>query len=108
MTEHVMSREVFDLLAGTVEDREGSSLRANYTGRGMWSADTCVALATDGVTGLVQFVIRVTGLVHDLPGDDAERVAEVVDQLEYGRTREDQLGRGLVFYWPNLCVDGAS
>lgn len=106
MTEHVMSREVFDLLAGTVEDRDGSSLRSNYTGRGMWSADTCVALATDDLWGLVQFVIRVTSLIQDLPGDDAERVAEVVDQLEYGPTRQDQLGRGLVFYWPQLCVDG--
>lgn len=108
MTEHVMSREVFDLLASTVEDRDGSSLRPNYTGRGMWSADTCVALVTDDLGGLVQFVIRVTGLVQDLPGDDAELVAAVVDELEYGATRQDQLGRGLVFYWPHLCVDGAS
>lgn len=107
MTEHVMSREVFDLLAGAAEDRDDSSLRSNYTGRGMWSADTCVALVTDGLSGLVQFAIRVTGLVAQLPPDDAERVAEVVDQLEYGRTREDQLGHSVVYYWPNLAVDGS-
>jgi len=108
VTEHVMSREVFDLLVQLAEDRDGSSLRSNYTGRGMWHADTCVALVTDRLDGLVQFVIRATGLVAQELPERAELVAQVVDQLEYGHTRQDQLGRQVVYYWPHLCVAGES
>lgn len=110
MTEYVMSREVFDLLATTVEDRDGSSLRANYTGRGMWTADTCVGLVTDGLDGLVQFVVRVAVAALEQPAgsDTRDRLVEVMDQLEYGRTRWDSLGQDVIYYWPHLCVDGAS
>ena len=102
MTEHVMSREVLAVVQECVP--EGTSLNTRYTGRGMWHADTCVALSTRDVTGLVRFMINLVVALQDVPASLAERLAEVIDQLDHGITRQDQLGRGLVYYWPQLCV----
>lgn len=76
----------------------GCEVRANYSGRGMYGA-TCLALTSE--RGLGDLVMFVQALARET--DVSETLDELSDALD--RVREDQLGRGVVYYWPDVSVE---
>jgi hypothetical protein len=97
-----VDRDVLDVLEDCAEN-VAVQLRTDYSGRSMYG-DTCVAVITDDVSGLVRFVIALVSATNSVPDDVAERVSALVDELEHRVTRQDGMGRGYVYYWPQVEV----
>lgn len=91
-----LSREQYGWLDDVARDA-GVQL-FEYSGRGMLGR-RCVGVASDdGLPALVVFVAAVTR-----ESDVSERLDEFVDALEH--VRSDQLGMGMVYYWPTVNVE---
>lgn len=99
---HVVERDVFLVLRDVAENAD-VDLRPDYSGRAMYG-DTCLAIVTDDMQGLVKFVIGLVSAVNVGDPDVAERVSALVDELEAGGLRQDNMGRGFVLYWPKVTV----
>jgi hypothetical protein len=99
---YVVEPDVLEVLEECAEN-VGVTIQSRYSGRGMYGG-TCLAVTTDHVSGLVRFVIALVSATNSVSDELAERVSALVDELELTSTREDQLGRGRVYYWPYLEV----
>jgi len=77
-------------------------IRTDYSGRGMWG-DECLAYTGDDV---FSFAARLAVLIDtgDVDGCDADGidVLAAIDALP--RPRIDDMGTGIVYYWPSIRV----
>jgi hypothetical protein len=107
--------EVLEDLVANVFDR--ASVRASYTGRGMWGAEHCLGVVVDGVGELVQFVLAVETTarrLRDLAEEDEsheyvlviEELLTFLDALENGGTptTQDRMADQVIYYWPRVQV----
>lgn len=81
-----------------------ATINYRYSGRGMFG-DECLALETNDVSGLVRFTLGLAELVAVSDDVVADEVSGLVDLMRDARTRGDQLGPGVVYYWPTVNVE---
>ena len=106
-TRRTLSSRTLDALTD-VADEVGASLNATYPGRGMYG-HTCVALVTRNAGVLARFAVKIVLALRTASVDEDDELTDdlttVLDALDHGRTREDQLGLDRVYYWPELVVE---
>lgn len=92
-----LSRELYDELLYLHDEDEVSP---GYSGRGMYG-DTCL-----GYHGS-QPMLFVFDLARLLAGDDdADEIRREISE-RLSRFSTDSMGRGTIFYWPSVRVEGA-
>jgi hypothetical protein len=72
----------------------GARVRS-YSGRGM-GGEECAAIVVESTSEMASFFVA---LAHEIERDEAENVAK--------RTRTDEMGHGVIVYWPGCTLDGA-
>jgi hypothetical protein len=94
-----ISREQLDRAAvnACLEVDEGAVIHTDYSGRGMYGA-TCPALYATSQADVYAFMAALAGVIAEDGGDADDAVA--LARL----TRTDQMGMGIVAYWPTVEV----
>ncbi len=85
-----------------IANRLNSSLRIDYSGRGMFSAK-CIGFEVDSGPGPAGFAIKLVRkiLSSDLAHDS--NLKDILDNMEDAHT--DGMGMGAILYFPNLRAD---
>lgn len=90
MNKKIFPREVWDELQGDFD------LREDYTGRGMWGADTCPGL-TGSLVDLLRFWAGLSYWAWE--NEDFDLAHELA-----GAVQSDNMGHETIYYFPGWTV----
>jgi hypothetical protein len=107
MQQHILPREVFNVVKDHLDDNFNFELRDDYEGRAAYGT-SCLALTCEGVSGLVRFTFALMELISTIDADDANAVSELVEAMREGLTQADDYGSSTLFYWPRVAVAPAT
>ena len=92
-----------------VVDDSGQEMRIrSYSGRGMYGKE-CMALVCENHGQVARVVAGVMRFACEQAENNPETPVEVDDvEINLGRMKMDNMGRGLVAYWPDIPFEDAA
>ena len=89
-----------DIITTLCDFHDEDDIREDYSGRGMYGR-TCLAYTGED---MILFTFRLAAELAKEGEDDADLFTVEELLIMIGDPTVDQMGRGLIYYWPNVQV----